>query len=122
VAPRTKGPPLAVHAPDRSCGKPSGLSTTARAFGARVTLPLEGRSLFFVVGRDGAPDAIVRAAGGIVVARLPDSRRVLAILSLADGTGLRGHPGLELAGPVSIDAERFARFTELIGLDDARPP
>lgn len=113
---------MAVRASDRSSGEPSGLSSTARAFGARVTLPLEGRCLFLVVGRDGPPDAIVRAAGGTVVARLPDSRRVLAILSLADGTGLRGHPGLELAGPVSIDAERFARFTELIGLDDARPP
>ena len=87
-----------------------------------MTLPIEGRSLFFVVGREGAPDAIVRAAGGVVVARLPDNRRVLAVLSLAAGTGLSGHPGLELAGPVSIDAERFSRFTELIGLDDARPP
>lgn len=113
---------MAVRASDRSSGEPSGLSSTARAFGARVTLPLEGRCLFLVVGRDGPPDAIVRSAGGTVVARLADSRRVLAILSLADGTGLRGHPGLELAGPVSIDAERFARFTELIGLDDARPP
>jgi hypothetical protein len=113
---------LAVHAPDRSCGKPSGLSTTARDFGARVTLPFEGRSLFFVVGRGEAPDAIVRAAGGTVVAHLPDARRVVAVLSMAAGMGLRGHPGLELAGPVSIDAERFARFMELIGLDDARPP
>ena len=113
---------MAARTPDRYCGDPNGLSSTARAFGARVSLPLEGRSLFFVVGRDQAPDAIVRAAGGTVVARLPDERRVLAILSLAAGTGLRGHPGLELAGPVSIDAERFARFTALIGLDDARPP
>jgi hypothetical protein len=113
---------LAVRASDRYSGDPNGLSSTARAFGARVTLPIEGRSLFFVVGRGEAPDAIVRAAGGVVVARLPDPRRVLAVLSLAAGTGLRGHPGLELAGPVSIDAERFARFTELIGLDDARPP
>jgi hypothetical protein len=87
-----------------------------------VTLPIEGRSLFFVVSREGTPDAIVRAAGGVVVARLPDPRRVLAVLSLVAGTGLQGHPGLELAGPVAIDAERFARFTELIGLDDARPP
>jgi hypothetical protein len=113
---------LAVRASERYSGDPNGLSSTARAFGARVTLPIEGRSLFFVVGREGAPDAIVRAAGGVVVARLPDARRALAVLSLADGTALRGHPGLELAGPVSIDAERFARFTELIGLDDARPP
>lgn len=113
---------MTVRAPDRSCGKPSGLSATARDFGARVTLPLEGRSLFFVVGRGEAPDAIVRSVGGTVVAHVPDARRVLAVLSMAAGMGLRGHPGLELVGPVSIDAERFARFMELIGLDDARPP
>jgi hypothetical protein len=113
---------LAAHAPDRSCGDPTGLSTTARDFGARVSMPLAGRSLFFVVGRDGAPDAIVRAAGGTVVARLPDARRVLAILSLTDGTALRTHPGVAVAGAVAIDPERFGRFTELIGLDDARPP
>jgi hypothetical protein len=111
-----------VQAADRYCGDPMGLSPTAKAFGAQVSLPMEGRSLFFLVGRDGPPDPIVRAAGGFVVTRLPDARRVLAVLPLAAGTALRDHPGLELAGPVSIDAERFGRFTELIGLDDARPP
>lgn len=100
----------------------SGLSPTAEAFGARVSLPIEGRSLFFLVGRSAPPDAIVRANGGIVVTRLPDPRRVLAVLPLAAHAGLRAHPGLELAGPVTIDAGRFGRFAELIGLDDARPP
>jgi hypothetical protein len=56
------------------------------------------------------------------VTRLPDPRRVLAVLPLTAHAELRAHPQLELAGPVTIDAERFGRFAELIGLDDARPP
>jgi hypothetical protein len=56
------------------------------------------------------------------VTRLPDPRRVLAIAPLEAHAGLRLHPGIELAGPVSIDAERFGRFAQLIALDDARPP
>lgn len=107
---------------DRYCGAANGLSGTARAFGASVSVPMEGQSLFFLIGCGGPPDAIVRASGGVVVTRLPDPRRVLAVLPLAAYAGLRTHPGLELAGPVTIDSERFGRFTQLIGLDDARPP
>jgi hypothetical protein len=100
----------------------SGSSPTATAFGARVSLPIEGRSLFFLVGRGVPPDPIVGANGGVVVTRFPDGLRVLAVLPLAAHANLRAHPGLELAGPVTIDAERFARFTELIGVSDARAP
>lgn len=78
---------------------------------------MEGRSLFFVLGRDGAPDAAVRAAGGQVVIRLPDQRRVLAVAPVDAYEGLSRHPAVELAGPVSIDAERFGRFATLVGLD-----
>jgi len=98
----------------------AGSSATAQAFGASVSLPVEGRSLFFVVGRCGSPEAIVLAAGGVVVTRFPDPRRVLAIAPLAVHSALASHPGIEVAGPVSIDAERFGRFAQLIGLDDAR--
>ena len=91
----------------------------AEAFGARISLPMEGRSLFFVVGRDGPPDAAIRGLGGVVVTRLPDPRRVLAIAELAALSALRQHPALQIAGPVSIDAERFGRFAQLVGLDDS---
>lgn len=114
---------MSARATVRYCGdSTAGLSPTAETFGATVALPLEGRSLFFVVGREGPPDAIVRAADGVVVTRLPDTRRVLAVLPLAAYASLRAHPEIELAGPVAIDAERFGRFAQLIRLDDARPP
>jgi hypothetical protein len=97
------------------------------AFGATVSMPMTGRSLFFVVGREAAPDAIVASVGGSVVTHLPDPRRVLAIAPLEALDGLRHHPELALAGAVSIDAERFGAFARLIALDEehapaARPP
>jgi hypothetical protein len=103
---------------DRYCGiSPAGSSATARTFGAEVSLGMEGRSLFFVLGRDGPPDAAVRAAGGQVVTRLPDPRRVLAVAPLDAYSGLNRHPAIALAGPVSIDANRFGSFAKLVGLD-----
>lgn len=103
---------------DRYCGAAStGASATAEAFGADVSLKTEGRSLFFVLGRSGPPDVAVRAAGGQVVTRLPDPRRVLAIAPLESYSGLSRHPDVSLAGPVSIDAERFSAFAKLIALD-----
>ena len=99
-----------------------GSSATANAFDARVSVLAEGESLFFVIGRDGPPDTIIRAAGGHVVTRLPDPRRVIAIAPLDAYASLRRHPGLELAGPVSIDAERFGRFAQLIRLEEPGAP
>ena len=84
-------------------------------------------SLFFVVGREQAPDAIVRAAGGRVVTRLADPRRVVAVLPLSAYGMVVGHPALTSAGPVAIDPSRFTAFARLVGLDEeppaaARPP
>jgi hypothetical protein len=106
----------ASHRPD------TGLSPTAEAFGAEISTPERERSLFFVIGRDGPPDAIVRSIGGTVVTHLQDRRRVLAVAPLAAHAALRQNRDLELAGPVSIDPERFERFTRLVGLNnDPRP-
>jgi hypothetical protein len=103
---------------DRYCGNPPlGSSATARTFGAEVSLGMEGRSLFFVLGRGGPPDAAVRAARGQVVTRLPDQRRVLAVAPLDAYASLSRHPAVELAGPVSIDPMRFGSFARLVGLD-----
>jgi len=103
---------------DRYSGKPpTGSSDTARTFGAEVSLGMEGRSLFFVLGRTGPPDAAVHAAGGQVVTRLPDARRVLAVVPLDAYSGLARHPAVVLAGPISIDANRFGSFAKLVGLD-----
>ena len=97
-------------------------SATAEAFGARVSMPIEGRSLFFVIGHAGSPETSVRAAGGFVVTHFPDRRRVLAVAPLAAHPALRHDPAVQLAGPVSIDPDRFGRFVELIGLDGRRTP
>lgn len=103
---------------DRYCGTPAaGSSDTARSFGAEVSLGMEGQSLFFVLGRGGPPDTAVRAAGGQVVTRLPDPRRVLAVVPLDAYSGLSRHPAVALAGPVSIDPQRFGNFAKLVGLD-----
>lgn len=81
---------------------------------------MHGKSLFFVVGRVGSPEMIVRAAGGAVVTRLLDQRRVLAVAPLTALSRLQRDPEIELAGPISIDAQRFGAFAQLIGLDNGR--
>ena len=78
-------------------------------------------SLFFVIGRDGPPDAAVRSVGGTVVTHLQDPRRALALAPLSAHAELRQHRSLRLAGPVSIDPKRFEQFTRLIGLNDSNP-
>ena len=114
----------AVVAPE---GPRSGVSAMADAFGAQITMPIDGRSLFFVVGRTGPPDRIIASVGGSIVTHLPDSRRVLALAPLEALGTLTNHPDLAVAGPVSVDEARFSSFARLIGLDDEpaegpRPP
>ena len=108
-----------MQEPDRYCGSSPavGASATARAFGADVSVAADGRSLFFVIGRTGPPDPAVSAAGGQIVTRLPDPRRVLAVAPLDAYARLSRHPAVALAGPITIDAERFGRFAQLIALD-----
>jgi hypothetical protein len=119
-----------VHAreADRYCGSETsadqggvGQSATSRAFGADVRVATEGQSLFFVVGWTGPPDLAVRASGGQVVTRLPDPRRVLAVAPLEAYSALSRHPEVALAGPISIDPERFGAFARMVGLDTAPP-
>lgn len=104
-------------------------SAIANAFGASVSVAdAEGSSLFFVVGRIDAPDRAVREAGGRVVTRLPDPRRVLAVMPMSAYPGITRHRDLVSAGPVNIDPGRFGAFARLVGLDDEsghvarRPP
>ncbi|HVL53014.1 MAG TPA: hypothetical protein VM344_01990 [Vitreimonas sp.] len=100
---------------------PIGSSAVSRAFGARVSIATEGQSLFLVVGRAGPPDAAVRSVDGQVLTRLSDQRRVLAVAALDAYAALSRHPDIALAGPVSIDPERFGRFAQLVGLDADSP-
>jgi hypothetical protein len=88
----------------------------AEAFEAKIDTREDGNALFYVVARTGAPDAAVRSVGGEVVSRLASSREALALAPLSAHSTLRSHPDLELAGPVTVDAERFQRFVSLIGM------
>jgi hypothetical protein len=113
---------------DRYCGSgssvggsPVGESATSRAFGANVSVATGGQSLFFVVGWTGSPDHAVRSVGGQVVTRLPDPRRVLAVAPLESYAALSRHHEIALAGPISIDPERFGAFARLVGLDAGSP-
>jgi hypothetical protein len=99
-----------------------GSSPTARAFDADVSVGESGPTLFYVVARDGTPDAAVRSAGGTVISHLTSTRQALALAPLAAHAALRVHPDLELAGPVAVDAERFGRFARLVGLGEHLPP
>ena len=114
---------MSTQQDDRYCGSGAsvGESATSRSFGANVSVATEGQSLYFVVGWMGPPDLAVSSVGGQVVTRLPDPRRVLAVAPLDASAALSRHREIALAGPISIDAERFGAFARLVGLDAAPP-
>lgn len=97
----------------------------AEAFGATIEMAAQGSTLALVAGRTGQPPhAAVATAGGRVVADLGGGRLV-AIVELQALLGMRQHPAIITAGPISVDPERFARFAALADLDnpqDSRPP
>jgi hypothetical protein len=96
-------------------------SATAKSFGAQISLADHGQALFYVVARAGSPDAALRSVGGEVMSRLSPSQ-ALGLAPLSAHADLRHHPDLELAGPITIDPQRFERFTRLIGVGGRRWP
>lgn len=108
---------MTAQGPHRTEAHVIGSSPTAVAFDADVAVTMEGRSLFFIVGRDGPPDRVVQAYGGQIAARLADPKHVLAVAPLAAHSALRSDRALIHAGPVSLDPERFGRFAQIMGLD-----
>jgi hypothetical protein len=93
-------------------------SEVAKSFGAAVTVPEQRVSgLFLVVATRTSPAGLVTGLGGRVVVRLPDPRKVLALLTIALSSALRNDPAIELVGQVDVDEERFSRFARLVGLD-----
>lgn len=98
-----------------------GRSSMSEAFGADVQIGADAPGLCLVVGREGDPAVAIAAAGGRVVTRLPGSR-VLAMLTWHALAALRADPSIALAGAVSIDPERFARFCAITGLDGDDEP
>lgn len=100
----------------------SASSPTARAFDAGVSVSGQGTTLFYVVARNGIPDAAVSSVGGKLVSRLPDPRQALALAPIAAHAKLRDHADLSLAGPVTVDAGRFGRFISLAGMSRLPDP
>jgi hypothetical protein len=94
-----------------------GESQASRSFGAAITVQTPDRSLCLVVCRN-RPELAVLDAGGQVVTRL-SAERVLALLRWEGLQRLWADPRVVAAGSVSIDAQRFARFCALAGIDDA---
>jgi hypothetical protein len=122
VSPWREPSASASTGPARSATGGVGTSATARAFGAEVDVEPPPRGLYLVVGRHGMPDAAIRSVGGEVMVRMEERDSVLAILAVDTHLALQHHPDVALAGPVTIDPERFARFVALAGLDRDRPP
>jgi hypothetical protein len=98
-------------------GRAAGGGDLAGAFGAtiRVSRP-EGAGLCLVVTRGADAGGLVAGAGGRVVTRFPGATRCLALVTWAGMESLRAHRAVAVAGPVSIDAERFERFASFAGL------
>jgi len=106
---------MAPPTPTQHSLEAPGSSPTAEAFDATISAPEQGKSLFYVVTRGGTPDAAVLSVGGVIAARLATPNAALALAPLAAHAALRERPDIALAGPVTIDAERFQRFTSVIG-------
>lgn len=94
----------------------------ARAFGAEVAVDSSPRGLYLVVGHTAMPVHAVRGAGGEIVVGLEARNTLLAVLDLDCHPLVAHHPDVALAGPVTIDPERFARFVALAGLDSTPQP
>ena len=97
--------------------EPLGHSPMSNAFEARIDYKRPDLGLFLVIGRGVSPLVAVRNVSGQVVAQLAGGTRLLVVLPVAEASALQRHPDVALAGPVTVDAARFAHFTRLAGLD-----
>lgn len=96
----------------------SDASAMARQFGASISVPTPPQlGLHLVAGDPSNLEAAVTAVGGRVVVRLPDTQRLIALLTMDAQRVLQQRPGIDLVGSINIDPTRFARFVALAGLD-----
>ncbi len=94
---------------------PPGLNRTAEAFGATVNIARDGISLFYVVGRTDATVGLVHAAGGQVVIDFGDRRRLVAMMTVLQGSALGRSRDIAMCGAVNLDPARFQHVTRLLG-------
>jgi len=94
----------------------------AEAFDATIAVATSSLGLYLVIGARGMPLSPVLSAGGEVAVCLEERQSLLAILTADAHLAVQRHPDVLLAGPVTIDPDRFARFAALAGLDHGPTP
>ena len=92
-----------------------GVSGLADCFDAGVSVGAAGAALFYVIAHRDTPDAAVHSVGGEVFARRAHPPQPRVVAPHAAHAQLRDHRDLRLAGPVTVDPQRFRHFTELVG-------
>jgi hypothetical protein len=95
-------------------------TATSRAFGATVKANVDTSGLCFVAARSNVSGAVA-AVGGRLIADL-GNERALALIDLDGLNRLRSDPGIQAAGGVAIDPDRFARFCTLSGIQQPSSP
>ncbi len=93
-----------------------GSSATSAAFGATVEIAGGDQGLYYVVGRDTAFVPALAEMGARIVVVL-DDLHVLAVAGISGFFGLIRDPRVRLAGPVTLDMDRFSRVLGLAGGD-----
>lgn len=96
-----------------------GSSATSAAFGATVEITGGDRALYYVVGRDATFISALAETGAGIVVRL-DEMHVLAVAGIGAFLRLTRDPRVRLAGPVTLDMDRFTRVLGLAGRE--QPP
>ena len=101
------------------CHPPPASSAMQKAFGADVEMAVADIGLYLVAAHDEAGPAMrkaLAAADASVAARISPTR-VLAVMRYSSFETLRVSRAIALIGPVHLDAERFAVFQRLAGME-----
>lgn len=92
----------------------AGSDQFADGFGANVSTKSGGRGMCMIIAHR-SPVAAINAAGGTLVTLLPN-HRAIAIVDLRNLPLLQHHEDVRVAGPISVDPQRFAAFQRLAGV------
>lgn len=91
-----------------------GDSPLARAFGAKIDMSNGAQAMCLVV-TEGSPLAALNHVGAQPLAQL-SATRVIAVVDMTRLSQLQRYPGVLMAGSVSVDPARFARFQQIAGV------
>lgn len=88
-------------------------NATARGFGATIEMT-RGSLALCLVATTGSPLPAINAVGAKVLAALSPTR-VIAVVDMTRFGQLQRRPDILMAGPISVDPQRFARFQQILG-------